>query len=343
VVGAIEVIRDITERMRSEKALQQSERLYRSLFENTGTATFVAEDDFTISQVNAKCEELSGYSREEIEGRMKTSDFIAPEDLEQAVSYHFTGKEPVDGSSPEYEFEMRNRQGDVKTVFIQTGIIPETKQSIASIIDITPRKKAEQALQESQEKYRLLFENASDAIFIAQDGIIKFPNPRISELAGYSAGELTQKPFADIVHPADRDMVLIRHEKRLAGDRNIPGTYSHRKVNKVGDTLLVELSSVQITWEGRPATLNFMRDITRQKKMESQLQQAQRMESIGRLAGGIAHDFNNLIMGIQGSASLLLSGIDNSHPHFERLNNIEKYVKRDQSIDKNDAFQWIQY
>ena len=334
VVGAIEVIRDITERMRSEKALQQSERLYRSLFENTGTATFVAEDDFTISQVNAKCEELSGYSREEIEDRMKISDFIAPDYLEQAVSYHFAGKGPADESPPEYEFEMRNRQGDVKTVFIQKGFIPQTKQSIASIIDITPRKKAEQALQESQEKYRLLFENANDAIFIAQDGVIKFPNHRVSELVGYSAEELAQKPFADILHPADRDMVMIRHQKRLAGDQDIPGAYSHRVVNKVGETLLVELRSVQITWEGRPATLNFMRDITRQKKMESQLQQAQRMESIGRLAGGIAHDFNNLLMGIQGSASLLLSEIDDNHPHYERLNNIEKYVNNGSELTK---------
>ena len=206
--------------------------------------------------------------------------------------------------------------------------------AIEVIRDITERMRSEKALQQSERLYRSLFENANDAIFIAQDGIIKFPNSRVSELVGYSAGELAQKPFADIVHPADRDMVLIRHQKRLAGERDIPGAYSHRVVNKVGDTLLVELSSVQITWEGQPATLNFMRDITRQKKMESQLQQAQRMDSIGRLAGGIAHDFNNLLMGIQGSASLLLSEIDDSHSHFERLNNIEKYVNNGSELTK---------
>jgi len=334
IIGGIEVIRDITERLRSEEALQKSERLYRSLFENTGTATFVAEDDFTISQVNAKCEELSGYSREEIEGRMKTTDFVAPEDFEQAITYHLARREPFDETPSEYEFNIRNRQGDVKTVFIQTGIIPETKQSIASIIDITPRKKTEEALQESQEKYRLLFENANDAIFIAQDGIVKFPNPRVPELVGYSAEELAQMPFADLVHPADRAMVLERYQKRIAGDRDIPVTYSLRVVSKAGDGLLVELSSVQITWDGRPATLNFVRDITQQKKMESLFQQAQRMESIGTLAGGIAHDFNNLQMGIQGNASLILSDIDSSHPHYERLNNIQQYVKNGSKLTK---------
>ena len=334
VIGAIEVIRDITDRMRSEEALQKSEKLYRSLFENTGTATFVAEDDFTISQVNAKCEELTGYSREEIEGRMKTTDFVDPEDLEQAVNYHLARREPIDETPSEYEFNMRNRQGDVKTVFIQIGIIPETKQSIASIIDITQRKKAEEALRESQEKYRLLFENANDAIFITQDGVIKFPNPSVLDLVGYSAEELVQLPFTDLVHPADRAMVLERYQKRIAGAQDIPVTYSHRVIDKTENELLVELSSVRITWEGRPATLNFVRDITQQKKMESQLQQAQRMESIGTLAGGIAHDFNNLLMGIQGNASLIMSDIDSSHPHHERLNNIEQYVKNGSELTK---------
>jgi len=142
VKGIIVLSYDITELKQAEEDMQKSEQLYRSLFENTGTATFVAEDDFTISQVNAKCEELSGYSREEIVGRMKTTDFVAPEDLEQAVNYHLARREPIDETPSEYEFNLKNRQGDVKTVFIQTGIIPETKQSIASIIDITPRKKA---------------------------------------------------------------------------------------------------------------------------------------------------------------------------------------------------------
>jgi len=334
VIGAIEVIRDITERMRSEEALQKSEKLYRSLFENTGTATFVAEDDFTVSQVNGKCEELTGYSREEIEGRMKTTDFVDPEDLEQAINYHLARREPFDKTPSEYEFNMRNRQGDVKTVFIQIGIIPETKQSIASIFDITQRKKAEEALRESQEKYRLLFENASDAIFITQDGVIKFPNPRVFDLVGYSAEELAQMSFTDLVHPADRAMVLERYQKRIGGAQDIPVTYSHRVIDKMGNELLVELSSVRISWEGRPATLNFVRDITQQKKMESQLQQAQRMESIGTLAGGIAHDFNNLLMGIQGNASLIMSDIDSSHPHHERLNNIEQYVKNGSGLTK---------
>ena len=334
VKGIIVLSYDITDLKQAEENYRNSERLYRSLFENTGTATFVAEEDFTISQVNAKGEELSGYSRAEIVGRMKTTDFVAPESLEQVIKYHYARRNQFDEAPSEYEFNLKNRQGDIKTVFIQSGMIPETNQSIASIIDITSRKKAEEALQESQEKYRLLFENASDAIYIAQDGVIKFPNHGLLDLVGYSAAELTQKPFADLVHPADRKIVLERYQKRIAGAQDLPATYSFRVIDKTGDERLVELSSVRIMWEKRPATLNFVRDITQQKKMESQLQQAQRMESIGTLAGGIAHDFNNLLMGIQGNVSLMMAEIDNSHPQYERLENIEQCVKSGSDLTK---------
>jgi two-component system cell cycle sensor histidine kinase/response regulator CckA len=85
---------------------------------------------------------------------------------------------------------------------------------------------------------------------------------------------------------------------------------------------------VTIVWEGRLATLNFVRDITEQKQLEFSLQQAKKMEAIGTLAGGIAHDFNNLLMGIQGRNSLMLLEIDPSHPHVDHLKGIEEYVQR---------------
>jgi two-component system cell cycle sensor histidine kinase/response regulator CckA len=96
----------------------------------------------------------------------------------------------------------------------------------------------------------------------------------------------------------------------------------------------VELNAVLISWEGKPATLNFLRDITPQKKLEAQLQQMQRMEALGTLGGGVAHDFNNLLMGIQGRTSLMLMDKDSSHPDFEHLKGIEDYVKSAANLTK---------
>jgi PAS domain S-box-containing protein len=192
--------------------------------------------------------------------------------------------------------------------------------------DITRRKRAEEALRTSEEKYRLLIQNSNDAIFIAQDGVIKFPNLKTEKLLEYSADELAKIPFVNHIHPDDRAMVVENHTKRLKG-QSLPSTYAFRARNKSGEDVWVEINAVRILWEGGPATLNFVRDISEKKRLEAQYLQAQKMEAVGTLAGGVAHDFNNLLMGIQGHASLMLLDLDPGHPHYKMLKTIEEQVK----------------
>jgi PAS domain S-box-containing protein len=198
--------------------------------------------------------------------------------------------------------------------------------AIANAQLFAEHRRTEEALQSSEEKYRLLVQNSSDAIFIAQDGVIKFPNLKTEELLGYSAAELARVPFVNHIHPDDRDMVLENHKKRLEGQK-FTSTYSFRALKKSGGELWVEINPVFIEWEGRPATLNFIRDITEKKKLEAQFLQAQKMEAVGTLAGGIAHDFNNLLMAIQGHTSLMILDMDPSHRHSKMLKSIEEQVK----------------
>ncbi|KPK87458.1 MAG: hypothetical protein AMJ94_16990, partial [Deltaproteobacteria bacterium SM23_61] len=179
----------------------------------------------------------------------------------------------------------------------------------------------EEALRVSEEKYRTLVENAAEAIFILQDERIQFANRRAIALSGCTAEELSRTPFADLIHPDDREIALERYGRRIQGE-DIPGPQAYRYLKKSGEILWVQMNSVPITWEGRPATLHFARDLTQEKKLEAQFQMAQKMEAIGTLAGGIAHDFNNLLMGIQGHISLMLFDLDSSHPHYESLKKV---------------------
>ncbi len=105
-------------------------------------------------------------------------------------------------------------------------------------------------------------------------------------------------------------------------------------VRKDGETLWVQLNTVLIDWEGKPATINFLRDVTPQKRLEEQLQHAQKMEAVETLAGGIAHDFNNLLMGIQGNASLGLLEADQGSDLIANLKNIEEYVRKGADLAK---------
>ncbi len=193
--------------------------------------------------------------------------------------------------------------------------------------EISERRQVENALRESEEKYRLLINNANDAIFIAQDGYAQFPNPKAIQMIGYSREELTQIPYIELIHPDDRRLVQARKVRRRKGE-NVSNTYSMRILNRSGEEVWVELNAAPITWENKPATINFLRDITEQKRLEEQLQQAQKMEAIGTLAGGIAHDFNNILYPIIAHTELLKLDLPKGCNAQENLNKILNATQR---------------
>ncbi len=140
--------------------------------------------------------------------------------------------------------------------------------------EIAERDQAEKALRESEEKYRLLVENAGEAILVVQDHMLKFANTKLFEMTGFTNDELVSEPLSEFIHPADREMVLGRHEKRRQG-MDVPPRYSFRVLSKSGDVRWVELNVAMIEWEGRPAALGFLSDITERKQAEEALRESQ--------------------------------------------------------------------
>ena len=201
-------------------------------------------------------------------------------------------------------------------------------------IDVTAEKDALSKLVDSETKYRLLVENANDAIFVVRGTKIEFPNPKAREMGRRLGFDLDRVSFYDYIHPDDKAMVADRHKRRLRGEEILPSVYSFRLINDRGEERWFELNTSTITWEGKPSTLNFLRDITVQKRLEAELQQARRMEALGTLAGGIAHDFNNLLMGIQGRISMMLMNSDTSHPHYSDLKDIEEIIRSGADLTK---------
>jgi len=134
-----------------ERALEESEAAYRAIFENTGTATLIINADTTISLVNTEFEKISGYSREEIEGKMSWHEFVAREDLERMQRYHDGRREGADGIPTNYDFTMVDRGGAGRDVHMTVSMIPGTTDTIASAMDITERKRAEEIIQRDKE------------------------------------------------------------------------------------------------------------------------------------------------------------------------------------------------
>ncbi len=312
-------------RLRAEEREHESENLYRAIFENTGTAIGIINSDLTILLGNREMERLTGFTKLEVEGKRKCTDFYGPLDNEKLAVQH--ERRMVDGDTGlrPYELGLICKDGFVKRVYMAVTMIPETRNSVVSMLDITDIRKAEEALRQSEEKYRILVENAHDAIFITQGGFIKFPNPKTEKMFGYTALELGAISYRELIAPGEREKMIERQERKSRGEI-LPSSFSLKIRNRQASTIPVEINEVDIIWEGKPATLNIMRDVSLQKKLEAELLHSQKLEAIGTLAGGIAHDFNNILTGIQGHATLMLFDTDLHHPFYTRLKGIEDLI-----------------
>jgi two-component system, cell cycle sensor histidine kinase and response regulator CckA len=329
------VARDITSRKKAEAALRESRAKYKQLVEHAPAGIY--EVDLTTQRfirVNDIMRRVTGYSREELLA-MNPMDILTESSREQLTERAvllFSGKQVP----PRVEFEIRTKDGRRLWVLVTSKFTYQEGNPVRATVvisDITEQKKAEDALRLSEEKYRLLVDNARDAIFILQNGQIKFPNKKAKEIGAGLGLQLDRVSFVDYIHPEDRDKIIDRYTRRLNGE-HVPNPFVFRIIGRDGREMWSELNSVKIDWEGGPATLNFLRDITLQRKLEQRLQISQKMEAVGTLAGGIAHDFNNLLMGIQGRTSLMLLETNSVHPYYEHLKEIENYVVRAAELTK---------
>lgn len=155
MIGTVGCGRDVTREKKLEgeyrkaaEALRESEKRYQSVFEHSGTATVIIEDDMMISMVNAEYEKLTGYSREEIIGKKKWTHFTHPEDIARMKEYHDNRRHEGGEAPADYTFRLLDRQGNIKDVYIKVGMIPGTKQSIASLTDITAQKRNEEEIRQ---------------------------------------------------------------------------------------------------------------------------------------------------------------------------------------------------
>ncbi|MFA6226238.1 MAG: PAS domain S-box protein [Methanoregula sp.] len=150
------VIQDITERKKMEVILAENEAWYRILFEHTGVATIIINEDGTIDQANTEFTQLTGYSREECEGKLNWTHFVHPDDLERIIKFHHERRNDQTPVPTNYMVRMHDRSGVVKTLRAVVTLIPGTKKSIASYVDISEQKRSEEALVQMNRKLNLL-------------------------------------------------------------------------------------------------------------------------------------------------------------------------------------------
>ncbi|MFA4825007.1 MAG: PAS domain S-box protein [Methanoregula sp.] len=295
-VGAIESIRDVTDRKQAELALRQSEDKYRTLFENSGSPLMIIDEDTTILLVNRKFENISGYTKEEIEGRKSWTEFVADTgDLERMKEYHRLRRVSPELAPVTYESRIIMRTGDIRNMIVTVAMIPATKQSLAALVDITDHKRAEEALRRSEERFREIFDNSNDAIYLVaspKDGSVGTNiavNRKAVEMLGYSEREFMKMTPRDIHDPATLSDVLNVQEM-LAGTGHVIIQTNHRA--KDGRIIPVELSIHRFLLGEEMVSLVVARDITERKKADEALHTSEeRFRGIASNLPGIVYQF----------------------------------------------------
>ncbi|MBC8185613.1 PAS domain S-box protein [candidate division KSB1 bacterium] len=274
IIGAVIVFKDVTEQKKAKQMLRESESKFRSLAEQSPNMIFIYQDSKLV-YINKACKELLGYQREEIYDKKFDFFSIFSKESVKLVKELFDINTKVKMAIP-FDCSLIAKNGNVLETIVTTNNILYGGQFavLGTVVDITVRKKMEEAIRISEERYRLLAENALDGIYIINSSGFEYVNPAFSNFVGYEREELFAKNFnfIDIVHPGDKDLITERLKARENGTKVIP-TITFRALTKNRQIKYVEVNSVRLPGE-ELKILGMVRDITARKFAEEKLKKS---------------------------------------------------------------------
>jgi len=241
----------------------------QTLLDKFPLAMNVVAEDGTLVEVNQGWEELWSLSA----GKMNRGFNLLEDAQFREIGFETFFDEALQGRTvrlPEFEFfpersGMAGRSRWLRSHLFSLGEKEKGRRLVAMAVqDIT-------SCVQCEERYHVLVDNANEAIMVVQDGLVKFFNQKALDIAGYDQKEdYANKPFMDFVHPEHRQMIYDRHMRRVSGEA-VPNFYQVKILHRDGSTMWLQLNAIKIDWEGRPASLAFLYDITLHKKTEEEL------------------------------------------------------------------------
>jgi PAS domain S-box-containing protein len=332
--GVVHILKDITNRKHADEALRKSENKFRDLAEKSLGGIYLVQES-VFKYVNTRFAEMHGYTLEELIDKKGPQDLAYsgdwPDVLESAQK-RMSG-EPGLLFLAFRDITKDNRIIDVEAYGSRT-VYRGKVAIIGTILDITDRRRQEEALNNERQRFQTLADNAPFGMILEdKDGTITYINPMFKKLFGYDLTDIPNgKTWFRKAFPDDeyRHMVIATWFESL--EKTARGQQRSRIFTAVAkDGTKKEINFIPVQLSTGEHFIN-CEDITDRQRLDAQLFQSQKMEAIGTLVGGIAHDFNNLLMSILGYTSLMLMDTDAHDPNYEKLKVIEGQVQSGASI-----------
>ncbi|MFX1376827.1 MAG: PAS domain S-box protein [Promethearchaeota archaeon] len=277
----VSVGRDISERKQAEIRLKESEEKFRTITEQSLVGIAVLQDG-VFKYFNEKIVEINGYSAEEMKSWTpdELPNLFHPEDREFVMEQALKKQKGDPDVVNQYTFRIIRKDGEIRwcEIFSKTIDYEGAPADLVMTYDITDKIKAEQNLKESEEKFRTIAEQSLVGIVVIQDGVFKYFNDKIVEINGYSPEEIKSwapNEFAKVFHPEDREFVMEQAHKKQTGDPDVVKQYIYRAIRKDGEVRWLENFSKTIDYEGAPADLAMVYDITEKIKAEQDLKESE--------------------------------------------------------------------
>jgi len=325
------IVRDVTERKRAERALQESEARFRALFDNAGDAIVVIDGDVLVD-CNSKTLEVFGCARDDIIGHsvMDFSPASQPDGTESAQAAAVRAKAALQGTPQFFEWQHRKTDGTLFDAEVSLSRVGTGQGHLVQgvIRDVTERRRIEQELRESELRFRTVFDLAPMAILVTDtEGRYVDANLTACRHAGLPLERLIGRRLSDVLVFDAQDYM-----EQMVAELGLKGALENREVTltrRADDTRLdILFSAAPITVAGRELVLSAAIDVTQQNRLEEQLRQSQKMEAIGQLAGGVAHDFNNILQAILGYTDMVLGDLSPEEPHYAPLTQVYRAGER---------------
>ncbi len=332
VTGLCGISTDITERRRTEEALQRNERMLETIIDAEPACVKLLDGNANLLLMNR-----AGLDMIEVESldQVKGECVVSMVDPGHRDAFMDLTRRVFQGESGTLAFEMSGVKG--RRLWLETHAVPlrNEKNEIIALLgvtrDITDQKKAEDRLSASEARFREIVERASIGVLVAdaETKKFRFANPEICRLLGYAPDELLSLSVQDI-HPAEELQVVAETFRRQLERTQLDVRTVCKR--KDGSLFPVSIRSTPLEMDGLPCLMGFFTDISEQRLLEEERLKAQKLESIGTLAGGIAHDFNNLLQGIFGYISMAKLTIDRREQSLSMLEQAEKALHQSVSL-----------